>query len=107
MITVESTQRYARYYVGQDGDLKNPLASPLYSDMHGLPPLFIIVGDHERLLDDSTRVAEKVKAAGGEVRLEVWDEMIHIFPYFSVFPEANAAIEQVTPFLREKLEAKI
>ncbi|MGH7916801.1 MAG: alpha/beta hydrolase, partial [Candidatus Binataceae bacterium] len=68
--------RMAKMYAG-GADPKNPLLSPLHADFHGLPPLLMQVGDAEVLLDDSTRVAERAKAAGVKVDLEVWDDMVH------------------------------
>jgi acetyl esterase/lipase len=82
----------------------DPLVSPLYADLTGLPPTLIIVGDAEVLLDDSTRVAAKAKAAGVDVTLEVWDEMIHVFPGFAaILPEGQQAIDRTGEFIRQKV----
>ena len=89
----------AKAYVG-NADPKNPLASPLHADYHGLPPLLIQVGSTETLLDDSTRVAEKAKAAGVEVDLEVWDDMIHVWHVFAkLLPEGQQAIDRVGQYV--------
>ncbi len=86
----------------QGGDPKQALASPLYADLAGLPPLLIQVGDAEILLDDSRRVADKGKAAGVEVTLEVYPEMMHIFQLFApVLPEGQEAIERIGTFLKQ------
>src|SRR5258706_16002847 len=69
----------AKNYLGKDGDPCNPLASPLYADLTGLPPLLIQVGDRETVLDDSTMFADKARAAGVDVELQVWDGMVHVF----------------------------
>jgi epsilon-lactone hydrolase len=63
VVRYDTTMAHALRYVGKKGDLKHPLASPLYADMRGLPPLLILVGTNETLLDDSTRVADKARAA--------------------------------------------
>lgn len=82
----------------------DPLVSPLYADLAGLPPTLIIVGDAEVLLDDSTRVANKMKAAGVDVTIEVWDEMIHVFPAFAgILPEGQQAIERTGEFIRSRV----
>jgi acetyl esterase/lipase len=60
-------------------DPKSPLAAPLHADFAGLPPLLIQVGDAEVLLDDSTRIGQKLKAAGVDVTVEVWNDMIHVW----------------------------
>ena len=89
----------AKLYVGS-ADPKNPLASPLHADYWGLPPLLIQVGGTETLLDDSTRVAEKAKAMGVNVDLEVWDEMIHVWHVFAkILPEGQQAIDRIGQYV--------
>jgi acetyl esterase/lipase len=96
-------QFMAQQYLG-DRDRRMPLASPLYADLHGLPPLLIQVGSAEVLLDDATRIAERAKAAGVQTDLEVWDEMIHIWQIFApLLPEGQQAIERLGGFLREHM----
>jgi acetyl esterase/lipase len=82
-------------------DVHNPLASPIYADLHGLPPLLIHVGSTETLLDDSVRIAAMAGAAGVRVTLDIWPEMIHAFSLF--FPQvavARQALAQVGGFVR-------
>lgn len=89
-----------KYYVGT-GNPKDPLASPLYADMRGLPSLLIQVGDAEVLLDDAVRVADRAKAAGVSVTLEVWPQMIHVWHSFAfILPEAQQAIDKIGDFVR-------
>jgi epsilon-lactone hydrolase len=91
----------AKAYVG-NGDPKNPLASPLHGDYRGLPPMLVQVGDAEVLLDDSTRVAEKAKAAGVKVDLEVWDDMVHVWHvYAKLLPEGQQAIDRIGQYVLE------
>jgi monoterpene epsilon-lactone hydrolase len=90
----------AACYLG-DGDARNPYASPLYGDPTGLPPTLIQVGSDEILLDDSVRMAERMKAAGCHVELEVWPRMPHVWHAFApVMPEAKRAIVRIGEFLR-------
>ncbi|HEY7983999.1 MAG TPA: alpha/beta hydrolase [Ktedonobacterales bacterium] len=92
-------------YVGPDGDTRAPLASPLYADLRGLPPTLIQVGDHEILLDDSTRLAERARAAGVAVTLEIWPEMWHVFESLAGYlPEADQAIGKIGAFMRTRLD---
>ncbi|WP_456725154.1 alpha/beta hydrolase [Bradyrhizobium sp. USDA 4350] len=64
------------------------------------------MGDCERLLDDSTRLADKAREANTQVMIEVWDEMIHIWPFFaSLLPEGRAAIQRVAEFVGDRFEA--
>jgi monoterpene epsilon-lactone hydrolase len=94
----------AELYLGPDGDPTAPLASTLHADLTGLPPLLVLVGTWEILLDDSVRFAEKAAAAGVDVTLELWEEMGHIWPYFGgEFPEAQSAVEQMGAWVRQRL----
>jgi epsilon-lactone hydrolase len=89
-------------YLG-DVDPKTPLASPLFGDLAGLPPLLIQAGDHEVLLDDSVRFAEKAKRAGIDVTLEVAPEMFHVWQYFApMLPEGQQAIDRIGAFVQER-----
>ena len=82
-------------------DPKTPFASPLYGEFSGFPPLLMQVGDHEILLNDSTRVADKAKSAGVDVKLEVEPGMFHDFQHFApLLPEAKWAIHRIGKFLR-------
>ncbi len=82
-------------------DPREPLASPLYGDPAGFPPILMQVGDAELLRDDTVRFAEQARQRGVEITLEVWPEMIHVWQLFAgVFPEAQAAIDRVGAFLR-------
>ncbi len=92
---------FADLYLGQ-ADPRNPLASPLYGDFTGIPPLLIQVGEHEMLRDDSVRVAAKAKADGVEVMLEVWPGMVHVFQIREL-PESREAIEHIASFMRSRL----
>lgn len=103
MLSGSGIPAMASVYLG-DRDPKTPLGSPLYAEMKGLPPLLIHVGDEEVLLDDSTRVAERARAAGVDVTIEVWDGMWHVFHQSaSHVPEARAAVEKAGGFMRERM----
>ena len=81
---------------------RDPQASPLFADLHGLPPLLLQVGDRETVLDDSRNFVAKACAAGVDAELEVWDGMIHVFQQFtSELPEALQAIESIGCFLKK------
>lgn len=87
----------------QGADTQNPLASPLYGDFKGLPPLLIQVGNAETLLDDTTRIETKLKAAGVDVTVEIWDEMIHVWHLFApMLDKGQEAIERIGKFVRER-----
>ncbi len=85
-------------------DPKNPLASPLYGDLAGLPPLLIQVGEPEILRDDSTRLAERARAAGVQVDLSVWENLPHVWQLNQVFlPEARQALDKAAAFAKRHL----
>ncbi|MEO1135182.1 MAG: alpha/beta hydrolase [Pseudomonadota bacterium] len=91
----------AKRYLG-DADPKAPLASPLYADLSGLPPILTFVSDSEVLLDDSLRLHEHLRVAGVEATLIRETGLIHVWPIFvGRFPEARAAIRRVAAFIEE------
>ena len=92
----------AREYLG-DADPVHPLASPLYADLRGLPPLLAQVGEDELLLDDARRLVERARAAGADATLEVWPGLWHVFQTQIAFPEARLATGRLTSFLRRRL----
>ncbi len=82
-------------------DAKTPLAAPLHADLKGLPPILIQVGTAETLLDDSTRIAEKLHAAGVDVRLAIWPNMLHVFPLFApILSEGRDGCLEIGSFIR-------
>jgi acetyl esterase/lipase len=96
--------KYLRNYYCREDEFSLPLVSPVFADCEGLPPVYIQVGDDEILLSDSTRIAEKLEKAGGDVTLEVWPEMWHVFQVFvHQMPESKEAIRKIAPFVRAKL----
>jgi acetyl esterase/lipase len=93
----------ARYYLG-DTDPCNPLASPLYADLAGLPPLLIHVGADEVLLDDSTRLAQRARAAGVRVELKIWPVVPHAWQLVPhLVPEARQSLRESAEFLRAQV----
>ncbi|MCW3698867.1 alpha/beta hydrolase [Burkholderia cenocepacia] len=100
MFAAAALPKAAKLYLG-DEPATNPYASPLYADFTGLPPLYIQAGSTEVLLDDSRRVAEKAKAAGVQVEIEVWPDMPHVWQlYAPMVPEARDALDRAAAFLR-------
>jgi len=103
MLYAPNLSRVATLYVGT-ADPRTPLASPLYGDLAGLPPLLIQVGADEILLDDSVRVAERAKAAGTRVDLTIWPVVPHVWQLFHQFlPEGRRALAQSSTFLKDAL----
>jgi len=85
-------------------DPRAPLASPYYADLTGLPPLLIQVGSREVLLSDAERFADKARAAGVDVTLEVWPGMQHEWQFAArILPEGRRAIARVGEFVEGAL----
>jgi len=98
--TKAGLQRMAGQYL-HGADPRTPLASPLYADLSGLPPLLIVVGGDEALLDDSVRLARSAGMAGVDVTLYIGGSMQHVFPiYCGVMPEADAAVMMIAEWIR-------
>ncbi len=91
-------------YIGSENPRQGRI-SPLFADLRGLPPILLHVGEDEILLDDSMRMAERVRAAGGQAEVVVWSGMWHVFQVFAPFvPEANRSIARIGDFIREMQE---
>ncbi len=103
LVSKEIAQTMAATFLG-DASPKDPLANPFYADLTGLPPLYIQVGGDETLLDDSVRFEAKAKAAGVEVKMDIYPEMQHVFQFMAgMAPEADEAIAQMASWLRPKI----
>ena len=100
IVKVAGVSDMAKAYLGGK-DPKTPLASPLFADLRGLPPLLVHVGDDEVLLDDATGLAKQARAAGVDVSLEVWPKMIHVWHwFFPMLDEGQAAVDKIGDFVR-------
>jgi epsilon-lactone hydrolase len=100
MITPDSIRKCAAAYLG-GADPRNPLASPLFADLAGLPPLLLQVGSEEMLRDDNARLAAKAEAAGVAVTFEEWPDMIHVWHMFSDrLPDGGRALARIGDFVR-------
>ena len=93
----------ARHYLA-DTPATNSLASPVYADLTGLPPLLIQVSDDEVLLDDSRRVVANARRAGVDVTLQVWRGLPHVWQMFApILPEGRAALHSAAAFIQARL----
>ncbi|MFQ5419538.1 MAG: alpha/beta hydrolase [Anaerolineae bacterium] len=92
--------RYAAAYVNGRAPT-DPLISPLYADLTGLPPLLFQVGTEETLLDDSARFVQKAQQAGVAATLDSYEGMFHVFPLFDFLPESKQALARIARFAAE------
>jgi monoterpene epsilon-lactone hydrolase len=104
LISHEYLQDCARKYLGAV-NASDPLASPLFGDLRGLPPLLIQVGTDERLLDDSRHYADRATRAGVSVEFEIWEGMHHVFQLDVAHLESSrAALDRSARFLRNAFD---
>ncbi|NLD33831.1 MAG: alpha/beta hydrolase [Clostridiales bacterium] len=99
LLTREGLDHYAHLYAGRH-DRQNPLISPLFGDLHGLPPSLIIAGSHEILLDDSRLLAERLRQAGCDCQLYVEEGLWHVYVLYPV-PEAKEAMRMTVDYLAQ------
>lgn len=100
MLSLPSLAQVTELYVGA-WDTADPELSPLYADYAGFPPLYFLASDSEILLDDSVLAAGCARAAGVDVRLDVWPLLPHAFPLFGRwFPEVAEARDDIAAFIR-------
>jgi epsilon-lactone hydrolase len=103
LLPIAALQRVDDMYAG-DWDASDPELSPLYADLTGFPPLYLLASDSEVLLDDTVLLARRAREAGVPAKLEVWPIVPHAFPLFERFlPEVRQARLDITAFLREHL----
>ncbi|MBC8874887.1 MAG: alpha/beta hydrolase [Planctomycetes bacterium] len=103
IISASTMPVFRDHYLGKT-DPRNPLASPVFGNYRGIPPLLIQVGEHEMLRDDSVRVAKKARSDGIPVKLEIWPGMFHVFQsHEPLLPEGQEAIDHVADFMRSSL----
>jgi monoterpene epsilon-lactone hydrolase len=103
LLEVAQAHDFARHYLA-GGDPKHPYASPLYGDLTGLPATLIQVGSDEILRDDSVRMAERLRAAGCSVEIEIWPDMPHVWQVFArIVPEARQALGRIGAFVKRRM----
>ncbi len=102
MLSSRSIDKLAGAYYGSASPT-NPLVSPIYGDLSGLPPLLIYVSNTEILLDDSVRLADRAKQFGVKTDLRVGDRLPHVWPVFVSFkiPESRKALREIVEFIRQ------
>ncbi|HEX2578379.1 MAG TPA: alpha/beta hydrolase [Aquihabitans sp.] len=97
MLRATSLARSAADYAGDD--LRRPLVSPVLADLAGLPPLLVLVGTAEILLDDSLTFASRAREAGVSVDLQVEEGLVHVWPFLDGVPEAADALERISSWV--------
>ena len=81
-----------------DFDTHDPIVSPLYGDMQGLPPTDLFTGTWETFYTDIVKTYDKMKAAGVDARLHVEEKMGHVYPLWPC-PEGKKAREEIAELI--------
>ncbi|MEQ1439007.1 alpha/beta hydrolase [Fontimonas sp. SYSU GA230001] len=103
ILPIAALARVDEMYAG-DWDASDPELSPLYADLTGFPPLYLLASDNEVLLDDTVLLARRAREAGLKVKLDVWPALPHAFPLFeALFPEVREARKDMVAFMREHI----
>ncbi|MFM0168578.1 alpha/beta hydrolase fold domain-containing protein [Paraburkholderia sediminicola] len=93
----------ASYFQGHEPT--DPMVSPLFADLADLPPVFISAVEGEVLESDTTRFAERAKAAGANVTLKMVADSVHVFTLFPFLPETAETLEAIGQWSRRLLQA--
>ncbi|GIV33417.1 MAG: hydrolase [Chitinophagales bacterium] len=101
LLTPEAVKLWGAIYAGPQ--VKHPLASPIYGDFSGLPPLCIQVSDSEILLDDALRAYQCARDAAVPCTLEIWHGLMHVWQIHTFLPEARKALQRLAAFIHSTL----
>lgn len=100
--TLESLLRFRGAYLAGFNPMSAQV-SPLYGELENLPPMLVIAGTRELLLQDSERLVARVSACGGEITSAFYANMPHVFPLFNLLPEALEARAKISHFIHAQL----
>jgi monoterpene epsilon-lactone hydrolase len=89
-------------YAGKT-DLKDPVLSPLYADLHGMPPSLLVTSTRDLLLSGTTMFHRALLRAGNDAQLVVFEALPHAFWYHFDFPETQECLELMAKFFDQKL----
>ena len=103
LIPPKAARFYSESYVGHN-DARDPLISPVFGDLKGLPPLLVHAGEDEILRQDAVRIASQAGAGGVDVRLEIYPRMWHVWQLFLTLPQAVQSLEDIAHFLSSHFE---
>ena len=102
LIAPETAKFYHQAYLGNN-DARNPLISPVFGNLEGLPPLLVHAGEEEFLRYDAKRITSLAQAAGVDVRLEIYPRMWHVWQINLSLPEAIQSLDDMADFFKTHL----
>ncbi len=103
MLVGRDTYALARAYLG-DVSPRDPLASPLYADLRGLPPTLVHASTSELLLDDARRIVAAAQAANVIAALRLRRGLPHAWQVFAFLPETRASLDETSAFFDARWE---
>ncbi len=104
LLPAKAVKFYAHSYLG-DHDARDPLISPVFGDLRGLPPMLVHVGEDEMLREDAIRITRLAESAGVDVRLEIYPRMWHGWQLFRALPQAVQSLDDIAQFLASHARA--
>ncbi|MEU6643574.1 alpha/beta hydrolase [Saccharomonospora sp. NPDC046836] len=93
-----------KVYIGDRDPHDHPYCSPLWGEHHDLPPLLLLASNSEVLRDDSVRMAESVRAAGGSAELSLPADMVHIWTLFPFLEQASDSLRTIRGFVKSHVD---
>jgi monoterpene epsilon-lactone hydrolase len=102
LLSPKAVKFYNQSYV-RNNDAHNPLISPVFGNLRGLPPLLVHAGEDEILRDDAVRIAGLAKSLGVDVRLEIYPRMWHVWQLNLTLPHAIQSLDDIAHFLKAPL----
>ena len=100
---LNSWKVFSSYYIGNN-QANNPLISPLFGDLKGLPPILINSGVDDELFEDGEKFYVKAKSAGVDITFTAGIGMVHCYPLLApMFREATEAMAEIVTFIRQHL----
>lgn len=106
MLNGNIARMWVDMYLG-DTDPRDPLASPAFANLKGLPPLYIQIGSRELLLDNARQMAEAAQSYGVPVELEIFDGMFHVWQcFYDMIPEGRDAVDKLGNFCNDQMKAR-
>jgi monoterpene epsilon-lactone hydrolase len=103
LLPPKATKFYTESYVGHN-DAHDPLISPVFGNLRGLPPLLVHAGEDEILRDDAIRIASLARSVGVDVRLEIYPRMWHVWQLNLKLPQAIQSLEDIGHFFKAHLK---
>jgi acetyl esterase/lipase len=102
LLSPKAVNFYNQSYVGNK-DAHNPLISPVFGNLRGLPPLLVHAGEDEILRDDAVRIASLAESVGADVHLEIYPRMWHVWQLNLTLPQAIQSLDDIAHFLKAHL----